>query len=364
MTTPATPIKTASERALLPCPFCGSSDLSPATNGKLYVSCNACGCFGPGPQLTLGNSMTQWTVREAETIGMWQARASIAAAQAEQPVGGALTVRDYLTKKYRGWPTTMLGTEARVFGIPYPLQAGWLERHGDTEITPAMAEALRSRLEQRRGASAANGIAALTPEPAALHQDCKERCMRPDGNICGGDCREAPGLDAVIRAAVWDSAEVVHPGKLEPAALPAEEVVSERLTVEQATASETIRVKFDDNFLVEWSDSIPDGEYTLVRSGASAQPAPEPAAPVSFERHPCASCGLPTIMLVCSNCDAGSLPAADAGEVERDAARYRYLRDVAWNEGSLVFYSERYGPEDWDAHIDAAIESIDRRAGS
>jgi len=46
---------------------------------------------------------------------------------------------------------------------------------------------------------------------------------------------------------------------------------------------------------------------------------------------------------------------ADAVLVERDAERYRYLRDVAWHTGSLIFYAERYGPEDWDDHIDAEL---------
>ena len=44
--------------------------------------------------------------------------------------------------------------------------------------------------------------------------------------------------------------------------------------------------------------------------------------------------------------------------LDRDAARYRYLRDVAWHTGSLIFYEERYGPEDWNAHIDAARAAL------
>mgnify|MGYP003545831280 CR=1 FL=1 len=40
--------------------------------------------------------------------------------------------------------------------------------------------------------------------------------------------------------------------------------------------------------------------------------------------------------------------------LREDAERYRYLRDVAWHSGSLIFYAERYGPEDWDEAIDAA----------
>lgn len=46
---------------------------------------------------------------------------------------------------------------------------------------------------------------------------------------------------------------------------------------------------------------------------------------------------------------------AQVAALEVDAGRYKYLRDVAWQTGSLIFYAERYGPEDWDAHIDAAL---------
>ena len=39
---------------------------------------------------------------------------------------------------------------------------------------------------------------------------------------------------------------------------------------EPVEGAEPIRVKFDDNFLVEWSESIPDGEYVLFRHPAPA----------------------------------------------------------------------------------------------
>jgi hypothetical protein len=45
-------------------------------------------------------------------------------------------------------------------------------------------------------------------------------------------------------------------------------------------------------------------------------------------------------------------------KLKQDAARYVYLRDVAWHTGSLIFYEERYGPEDWNAHIDAARAAL------
>ena len=57
---------------------------------------------------------------------------------------------------------------------------------------------------------------------------------------------------------------------------------------------------------------------------------------------------------------------AQGGEIEglrEDAARYLYLRDVAWHTGSLIFYAERYGPEDWDGQIDAALAALAARKG-
>ena len=47
--------------------------------------------------------------------------------------------------------------------------------------------------------------------------------------------------------------------------------------------------------------------------------------------------------------------------LREDAERYKYLRDVAWETGSLIFYAERYGPEDWDAHIDAELSRVAAR---
>lgn len=47
----------------------------------------------------------------------------------------------------------------------------------------------------------------------------------------------------------------------------------------------------------------------------------------------------------------------ELAEARKNEARYRFLRDVAWSRGDAVLYTERYGPEDWDAAIDAAMAS-------
>jgi hypothetical protein len=49
-----------------------------------------------------------------------------------------MKIRDYLVKKYGNWSNTMLAAEAEAFGIPYPLQAGWIREHAAREVTPEM----------------------------------------------------------------------------------------------------------------------------------------------------------------------------------------------------------------------------------
>jgi len=59
-----------------------------------------------------------------------------------------MNVIDYLKAKYGvNKPTTILLVEAKSFGIEYPLKQGWLWRHGNTEITPEMANNLEARLK-------------------------------------------------------------------------------------------------------------------------------------------------------------------------------------------------------------------------
>lgn len=76
-------------RALLPCPFCGSSDLDPAKQAKQYVACNKCGAFGPSPDSSY--PLMQWDLRRAAIHDAWQARSALAA---PQPSQGAQPVVD------------------------------------------------------------------------------------------------------------------------------------------------------------------------------------------------------------------------------------------------------------------------------
>lgn len=48
---------------------------------------------------------------------------------------------------------------------------------------------------------------------------------------------------------------------------------------------------------------------------------------------------------------------SELAEARKDAARYRWLRDVAWSRGDAVLYTERYDCANWDDYIDAAMAS-------
>jgi hypothetical protein len=58
-----------------------------------------------------------------------------------------MRLKDYLSSKYKvSKPTIMLSCEARAFGIPYPLESGWLAKYGDREFTPDIAKTLTKSL--------------------------------------------------------------------------------------------------------------------------------------------------------------------------------------------------------------------------
>lgn len=61
-----------------------------------------------------------------------------------------MKVLEYLQKKYGvEQPNSLLNSEAKIFGIPTPLQSGWLQRYAAVEITPPMAFRLLQSLEVR-----------------------------------------------------------------------------------------------------------------------------------------------------------------------------------------------------------------------
>jgi hypothetical protein len=76
-----------------------------------------------------------------------------------------ITLADYLAR--RGICKALTSIEARAFGVPYPLVAGWARRHGAVEITPAMIEQLQVNIghaqlstaaKAKRGLDAAMGL--------------------------------------------------------------------------------------------------------------------------------------------------------------------------------------------------------------
>ena len=55
---------------------------------------------------------------------------------------------NYLSAKYGvHTPTTILQNEAKVFGIPMPLENGWLNKYGDLEITPDIEIKIKKNLQ-------------------------------------------------------------------------------------------------------------------------------------------------------------------------------------------------------------------------
>jgi len=57
---------------------------------------------------------------------------------------------EYLEEKYgEAGPRIVTVLEARAFGIKYPLQSGWLEKHGGQEITHEIARTLAAKLQEK-----------------------------------------------------------------------------------------------------------------------------------------------------------------------------------------------------------------------
>lgn len=60
-----------------------------------------------------------------------------------------MKLSEYVDRKYRGQVAALNVDEARAWGVPYPLKAGWLERHGDAELSEPARIGLIAALERR-----------------------------------------------------------------------------------------------------------------------------------------------------------------------------------------------------------------------
>ena len=72
-----------------------------------------------------------------------------------------LKVKEYLNAKYGGKATTLLYCEAKVFVIPYPPPAGWLNTYGEDEISSNQSIDLQIELKKSNKASASKGLQVL-----------------------------------------------------------------------------------------------------------------------------------------------------------------------------------------------------------
>lgn len=84
---------------------------------------------------------------------------------AEDAAARKMTLASYLAK--RGACKALTSIEAQVFGVPFPLVAGWARRHGAVKITSEMIEQLRAKIgaakssttaKAKRGLDAALGL--------------------------------------------------------------------------------------------------------------------------------------------------------------------------------------------------------------
>lgn len=61
-----------------------------------------------------------------------------------------MTIFEYLQQKYgEAGPLVVTGMEAKAFGISNPLKSGWVEKHKDQEIAPAIAKELADNLQAK-----------------------------------------------------------------------------------------------------------------------------------------------------------------------------------------------------------------------
>lgn len=66
---------------------------------------------------------------------------------------GMVTLRQYVAKHYGRLPT-LTKTAARAFGVPFPLEGGWLHKYGGSSISADVADSLKlGRMARKRGPS-------------------------------------------------------------------------------------------------------------------------------------------------------------------------------------------------------------------
>jgi hypothetical protein len=70
-----------------------------------------------------------------------------------------ILLSNYLTA--RRTPTVLSAGECKIFGIPYPLESGWMHQFRELEITPAKISHVRKYVESKTSASAEKTRAAL-----------------------------------------------------------------------------------------------------------------------------------------------------------------------------------------------------------
>lgn len=109
-----------------------------------------------------------------------------------------MNIDAYLALKYGvARATTMTRREARVLGIPYPLQAGWRKIHGQREISEKTAKRLISAMELRHAMARAPKDAAIADDGVASAVEAlKQAKWNPRAPA-------EPESDAFLRSYEW-----------------------------------------------------------------------------------------------------------------------------------------------------------------
>ena len=72
-----------------------------------------------------------------------------------------MNIQQYIAKKYEGRVNSLLSEEAIALGIPFPLEGGWLRRHGHEEIRGEKLRRLHLALERSQKRSPRAGLHVL-----------------------------------------------------------------------------------------------------------------------------------------------------------------------------------------------------------
>jgi hypothetical protein len=344
MTTPTTPIKTASERE--------REDFEAHIRSAWKV-----------PESYLDWALTRTDrgayidSRAADQWSGWQARASIAAAQAE-PMADECAHTELGSRAYRA--AFDAGRRDAINAQAEQPAVGALTNAAEQLVAYAKDQGRVPWSKTMCGYFSEIFEAALTPEPAALPAE-----VTNEDSLLAAAYRDIAGRNydncygSLFKAHVQEKLEEFRALATPIAAQPAAAEANRQQAEAWMAVFETLQ-EVDP----EWINSRECAQDKAVKwirqHAAPAQPAPEPAA--DFKCEP--GCFYYGTSMDCEKCNPGAFPkpAADAGEVARDALMTEVRMALEEAEDYLDSWKDLGGGRAYRL-VRAAIESIDRRAG-